>query len=125
MGRFYKLYTNTTGSNNGVTSVRVTKAARIKCVYFSIAGLAGAATTAQFFVEVSKQNTINHTVNDTPETVIASAAIAYPVSGGSSHLNQAVPCDIPVVPGDTLYLNTALVGATAPANQVINVYLGV
>jgi len=123
--RQYKLYTNTTGSNNGVTSLRVTKAGRIRAITFVLAGVAGAANTGHMQVEVSKQNTSNLAINDTPETVIASCALAFNVVSGAVNTNQVIPMDVPITPGDTIYLNTVFTGGTAPASTSFNVYLGV
>lgn len=117
------MYTNTTGSNNGVVSLRLNKSTRIKAVYFSIIGLAGSAASAQFTVELAKQNVSSLAITDTPETVIASVSLAYGVLNAAAMVNQYIPMDIPVDVGDTLYLNTQLTGSTAPANQQIEVYI--
>jgi len=121
MGRAYKLYTNATGSNNGVASIKITKSARLRTIYFDLSATGGVGVS-RTTVEVSKQNTSSLTINDTPETVLAQASLAH---------NNAVPgseavqifCDISVSVGDTIYLNTAMIGAVAPASVSFSVYL--
>lgn len=121
MGKQYKLFSNTAGSNNGVASLKITKPGRIRCIYFSIALLGGAGVSRMNY-EVSKQNTISNITNDTPETVLANAYIASPNATHAAE-NIAVMCDLPVNVGDTIYLNTAMTGAVAPASAEAQIYL--
>lgn len=121
MGKQYKLYTNAAGTNNGVASLKITKAGRIRAIYFSLAALGGAGV-CRLNYEVSKQNTISNTTNDTPETVLASAFL--PVGNGV-HVaeNVTVMCDLAVQIGDTIYLNLAFTGAVAPSSAECQIYL--
>jgi hypothetical protein len=119
--RAYKLYTNTTGSNNGVASLKITKKARIRAIQFDLA-LLGGAGVGRMNIEVSKQNTVSLTTNDTPETVLSSASIAINNAVPSAE-NVLVMCDLGMEVGDTIYLNSTFTGAVAPASTTFNVYL--
>lgn len=119
--RAYKLYSNTAGSNNGVASLKITKPGRIRAILFSLAALGGAGVCRMNY-EISKQNTISNTTNDTPETVIGSAFLNVGNAVVTAE-NVVVLCDIPLVAGDTIYLNTAMTGAVAPSNAEAQIYL--
>lgn len=119
--RAYKLFSNTTGANNGVASLKITKPGRVRAIAFSICGLGGAGVSRMEY-EVSKQNTSSLATNDTPETVMASCCIASPNAVHFAE-NFTVLCDLPVGVGDTIYLNTSFNGAVAPASASANIYL--
>lgn len=121
MGKQYKLYTNSTGATNAAASLKITKSGRVKCIAFSLYGLGGAGVSRLIY-EVSKQNTASDTVNDTPETVMAMAAVASP---NATHYaeNYTVFCDIPVEVGDTIYINIAFNGAVAPGSAGAQIFL--
>lgn len=121
MSRAYKIYSSSSGTLNGAASIKITKAGRIKAILFSL-GLLGGAGVARMNYEISKQNTISNTTNDTPETVIASAMIASPNATHNAE-NALVVCDIPIQVGDTIYLNIAMTGAVAPASAECQIYL--
>lgn len=121
MGKQYKLFSNSTGASNGVASLKITKPGRVKSVAFSLYGLGGAGVSRVLY-EISKQNTISDTVNDTPETVIAFAAVASPNAVHYAE-NYIVLCDVPVEVGDTIYLNMGFNGAVAPTSAGAQIFL--
>lgn len=113
MGRSYKLYSSAVSTTNATASLRVVRKARIRCILFAVVGQAGGAIDGQLLSEVSKQNVMSYNVSDTPETVLATFAAAMPVNAGAFGANASTVCDIPVEPGETLYLNIYR-GGTAP-----------
>lgn len=121
MGQQYKLYSNATGTNNGVASLKVVKSGRIKGILFAIGLLGGAGVSRQSW-EVYKQNTGSLAVNDTPGTVIASVSVASP-NAVHANENVMVLCDVELTAGDTLYINTLFSGAVAPAAVDANIYI--
>lgn len=117
MGRAYKLYSVATTTTNATASFRVTKRSRIRCILFSIVGVAGAAIDGSWVLELSKQNTQSYSVNDTPDTVLATVCVPRPISGGAYGTSVPIICDLPLEVGDTVYLNV-VTGGTASASAI-------
>lgn len=120
--KIYKLYTNTTGSNNGVASLKITRDGQITGISWAL-GLLGGAGVGRISFELSKQNTSSLTTNDTPDVVLASACIASPNATHNADNALTAGLAIPVQIGDSLYINTAFVGAVAPTSVECNVYV--
>lgn len=123
MGKQYKLRFTTAASSDGATSIKIAQKSRVRCIYWSVVGLAGAAITGHMQYELSKQNTSNLAVNDTPPTVLSSVGLAFPVSGAVNQVNHAIACDIDLDAGDSLYINAVFTGGAAPASINGQVYL--
>lgn len=123
MGRSYKLFSTAATTTNAAASLRVTKNATIRCILFSIATTAGAGVAGLTLAELSKQNVGSFTVNDTPDTVLATVGVPAPVSGGANVLNVGIICSLPVSVGDTLYLNITHSGTgLASAAHNVTIY---
>lgn len=121
MGKQYKLYTNSASTAAGTTSVKIVKKGTIRCIWADI-GVLGGAGVSRMNYEVSKQNTGSLTVNDTPDTVLASFSIDSP-NAVHNAVNCGIACAIDVEVGDTIYINATLTGAVAPASATVNIYL--
>lgn len=118
--RSYKLFSSSTASAGGVTQLRMNTKTRIRGILFSLS-LTGGAGVGRLEVELSKQNASNLATNDSPPTVLASAAVAVGNATTAAD-NTFIACDLPVESGDTLYLNQ-LVAGTTPASAATQVYL--
>lgn len=109
--RTYKLYSATIGAASADASLRIVRKGRITSINWVTVGTAGAGTDWRKLYELSKQNTLSATTNDTPPTVIDYHCVNGNVSGGSFganslHAGMSNPVDV----GDTLYLNTTASG---------------
>jgi hypothetical protein len=122
MGRVYKLLSTGVTTTNGSASLRIAKRCRVRCIVFSLVGTAGAAVDGRLSVEVSKQNTSSLSINDTPETVMASASLAGTINAGVASTHLPIICDIQMEQGETVYLNLALIG-TSFSSTLLSVYL--
>lgn len=120
--KVYKLYTSTTGSNNGVASLKITRNGFITAIAGQMA-LLGGAGLGRLEYEVSKQNTTSLSTNDTPDAVLGSFGIVSPNATHNAENAFIAGLRIPVEIGDTIYLNTTFTGAVAPAGANGNFYL--
>lgn len=114
----YKLYANSVSTTNAASSTRIVKKQKLKAIQFCLSAVAGAAVNFYGIVEISKQNTGSHLVNDAPPTILGYASISSNISGGSATTNACVLCDAELESGDTIYLNY-LQSGTAPSSTIL------
>jgi hypothetical protein len=120
MGKTYKLYGTAAATANAVASLKITRKGTLKAIMAAIASTGGAGVGWQQ-IELSKQNTSSLTTNDTPDSVIASFALATGNATTASD-NVVLLTSVDVDVGDTIYLNFSTAG-TAPTSGVQQIYL--
>ncbi len=109
--RVYKLCTSNAATGNNLASLRVVGSGRVTSVTYVLQGTSGAAVDGRIECELSVSNVSNITTNDTPNNVIGSHGLAWPVasSAGASSLIQD-GLAFPVDTSQTLSLNQVATG---------------
>jgi hypothetical protein len=119
--RVYKLYAAPLGSQNAVSSLRVSGDGTITCIKSSC-GATGGAGVGRLDVELSLSNVSSQVVNDTPGNVLYACNLSVGNALTASDNDSLAGLDIPIRALDTLYLNTLGAG-TALASSQISVFV--